>query len=118
MSFPAAISTVVRPITERMAEAKAELIARGRVPRCFYLSADDYAAFAATDPPSVEAMFAVPLGSKPSLMTCLGFEGIAVRPSKRKVSPGNMVSNLICRVGTTIRVQRPVDLRRRKRAAR
>lgn len=69
----------MRPVTERMADAKAAIIARRRVPRVFYLNPADFDEFAATKPPTVEAMFSLPLGHPPSPMTCLAFEGLAVR---------------------------------------
>lgn len=95
-----------RPITERMAEAKRKLIEeRRRSPRVFFLGPKDFDEFAATKPGTVEALFACPLGSKPQPMTCLAFEGIAVRgttrgPNKR----GRVVSNLYCTRGVSILV--------------
>lgn len=93
-----------RPITERMTEAKAKMIARKRVPRVFFLVADDFAAFEQTKPESLEAMFALPLGSKPQPLTCLAFDGLPVRPSQQKT--GRCASKLYCCAGTTVAVLR------------
>jgi hypothetical protein len=100
---------VKRPVIERMAFAYGQLIAAGRTPRVFYLNADDMAEFAATNPPTVEAMFSLPLGSKPQPMTCLAFvpphgiRGIAVRqttaqPVDKRGRPAR--SSLFCCAGT------------------
>jgi hypothetical protein len=95
----------MRAITERMAEAMTEQIARCRVPRVYYLAADEYERFAATNPPTVEAMFALPLGHKPSPMTCLAFRGVAVRKSAAKPNGKRVtISRLICHAGTSVNV--------------
>jgi hypothetical protein len=91
---------MTRPITERMADAKAKMIARKRVPRVFFLVAEDFAAFERTKPGTLEAMFAVPLGSKPQPLTCLGFDGLPVRPSQQRT--GRRSSKLYCCAGTAV----------------
>lgn len=97
----------MRPITERMADAKAGLISRKRTPRVFFLAGPDFAEFEATGPGTIEAMFALPLGSKPSPMTCLAFDGTAVRPTNRKPDRyGRLGSNLYCCNGRSIAVPR------------
>lgn len=95
-----------RPICERMREARAKMVEqRRRVPRVFYLSRPDYAEFSATEPPSVEAMFALPLGHKPQPMTCLALDGLPVRESTRKPDRrGRQSSNLISCCGVTVTV--------------
>lgn len=96
-----------RPILTRMAEAKAKMVnARRQTPRVFYLSPADYAEFAETEPPTVEAIFALPLGHKPVPMTCLGFEGLAVRQSLAKPDArGRVLSKLISCAATSIAVR-------------
>lgn len=97
-----------RPITERMAEAKTKMrrLSGMGAPRCYYLAPKDFDEFATTKPPTVEAMFALPLGSRPSPMTCLGFEGIAVRQTVRKPDRlGVIRSTLICTRGRSVSVR-------------
>lgn len=95
-----------RQITERMTEARARMVnERKRTPRVFYLSPTDLAEFERTDPPTVEAMFALPLGHKPSPMTCPAFDGIAVRPTRAKPDArGRVTSKLISQCGVTVSV--------------
>lgn len=69
-----------RPISERMAEAKARMLsAHGsgwkREPKAFYLNKPDLAEFLATDPPMIDAIFR----GKPRREH--GFDGVPVRPA-------------------------------------
>lgn len=93
-----------QPVTERMAEARVRMVTeRKRVPRVYFLSPDDFAAFEATRPPTVEAMFALPLGHKPSPMTCLGFDGLPVRRTTAKPNrSGKIGSRLISCCGISV----------------
>jgi hypothetical protein len=102
----AATTRMTRQITERMADARRDLIEkRKRCPRVFFLGPKDFDEFAATKPTTVEAMFALPLGSKPTLMTCLSFQGIAVRATDRAPGrDGRIRSNLYCTRGISILV--------------
>lgn len=75
-----------RPVTERMAEALAKLEkAWGgrRRPKAFYLIADDWREFMATEPPSIETMFG---NNPPTLVTDPAFNGIPVRETTGKLS--------------------------------
>jgi hypothetical protein len=95
-----------RPVTERMEEARCKMVAqRRRVPRVFFLSPADFDEFAETKPPTVEAIFSLPLGSKPSPMTCLAFEGVAVRSTDRAPDKtGRIRSNLFSTCGVSVGV--------------
>lgn len=82
----------MRPVTQRMAEAKAVLVSRRRTPRVFFLSRTDFAEFAATAPPTIEIThYGLP-------MQVLGFDGIGVRQSDSERA--NYRSRLFCCVGT------------------
>lgn len=69
---------MTRPITERMAEAKAKMLAREergwrRTPKAFYLKRSDHAEFMAGNPPLIDATFRC----SPSREH--GFDGLPVR---------------------------------------
>lgn len=68
-------------ILDRMETALADLDRRWagkRRPKAFYLLADDWAAFMATDPPTVQTMFG---NNPPTLVTDPAFREIPVRES-------------------------------------
>jgi hypothetical protein len=54
-----------------------------RLPKAFYLCPDDWLAFAATDPPTVETMWG---NNPPTKVTDLAFQDLPVRQSTAKVS--------------------------------
>jgi len=94
---------MTRPIKDRMAECRARMITeRKRTPRVFYLGPEDYDEFMATEPPTVEAKFALPLGHKPRLHPFPGFDGLPVRRAEGKPVKGQ--SRLYCCNGTTVQV--------------
>jgi hypothetical protein len=92
----------VRPVVERMAEAKAKMIAGNgsgwkRTPKAFYLNESDHAEFMATDPPKIAATFRL----SPSLEH--GFDGLPVRAATgRTFAEG--ASRLYSEAGTGIQV--------------
>lgn len=69
-------------ICERMDGALADLSARyhgKRLPKAFYLNADDWAAFQATNPPMIETVWG---NNPPQHLTEPAFEGIPVRETE------------------------------------
>ena len=86
----------VRPVRIRMTEAKANLIALRRVPRAFYLAAEDFKAFVATKPKRVQSLFR----GKPREE--YGFDQVPVRQSQGQVQKGK--SRLFCCHGTSVGV--------------
>ena len=78
---------------DRMKFAAQQLVERRRTPRVFYLLAEDWAEFEATDPPKIVHEF----NGTPCEVA--SFEGLAVKPSDSKVR-----SMLYCTVGTSTMV--------------
>lgn len=87
-----------RPILTRMAEAKAKMIGLRRIPRAFYLNADDHQAFLATKPDEISALFR----SKPRRE--LGFDNVPVRAVTGVTRDHAGTSKLYCSHGTTVQV--------------
>lgn len=87
---------MTRPITERMAEAKARMIAARRVPCAFYLGTADHAEYMATEPETISALFRGKSRREP------GYDGVAVRPGTGRDQRGN--SRLYCSSGTSLGV--------------
>ena len=73
-------------ITARMGFALADLAQRWggkRRPKAFYLNADDWQAFIATEPPTIETMFG---NNPPRRVTDPAFRGLPVRQSPSRTS--------------------------------
>jgi hypothetical protein len=76
----------VSAVVERMSHALAELDKRWagkRRPKAFYLVADDWRDFMATNPPTIQTMFG---NNPPTLVTDPAFRETPVRESTGKVS--------------------------------
>lgn len=77
---------MIRPITERMADALQQLNARWkgqRRPKAFYLVSDDWAEFSQSEWPTITSKFG---NNPPMTVTEPAFSGVPVRKSKGRSS--------------------------------
>jgi hypothetical protein len=88
-----------RPIGQRLAEAKAKMIASWRVPRAFYLNREDHGEFMDSSPVEVKALFRGKVRREP------GFDGVAVRQvTGERTREQRGTSILYCSHGTGVSV--------------